>query len=147
MPETVAMLLIEAKYGIKLGLVNVTVAPIIGTDDFNFAMGERPHWQHGAQPTCKPSHAKLFACRAAHCLLAGPWTIGYHNNTSFTASLPYAGSRTFVVKRMQPGTYTVTASGASAADVPAASVVVGADGILSFHAATGVGVTVTATLN
>lgn len=92
-----------------------------------------------------------LARRAIHALhrtlVAGPWTIGYHNNTAFTASLPYAGSRSFVVKRMQPGTYTVTVSGTSAVEVPTASVVVGADGILSFNAATGVGTTVTATLN
>lgn len=49
MPEVVAMLLIEAKYGIKLGMVNVSVAPIIGTDDFDFAMGESTQQQHHAK--------------------------------------------------------------------------------------------------
>lgn len=66
--------------------------------------------------------------------------IGYYNSTSFTASFALlSGNRNFTVTKMVPGTYTVTPSNGNPFQATVAN-----DGILSFGAVVGQGISVTA---
>lgn len=112
-PETVAMMIMEVKYGVQFGLGALTVAPLVATDDFVLRIGT-------VDLTYAPSSVVPF----------------------FTAVVEHISFPTmqFRVAGMPPGTYTVQPTGGAAHQV-----VVGADRTLVFAAATGPGLSVSAT--
>jgi hypothetical protein len=105
-PETVALLLFEVKYGLQIGSTAITVDPIV------------------VDPAAPPTWDVVLGAGET------AFQVGFHGGASFTATLPYTGSRAFTVTHVRPGAWTVSVGGVLQ---PAATV--GADGVLKFTAA------------
>ena len=138
MGEVVSMMLYEVKYGLVLGFNNVTVAPILGVDNFDWALGALLLCPMARRYTLMYKHPHPSATTRT----AGNVHIGYYDHMAFYASLTgLSGNKTFVVSGMVPGQYTLVVNGA-----PAPPATAGTDGNLVFVAPTGPGTSVTATL-